>query len=118
VEFEVEYPRQWVEILGVELVRNRRSDALALLEPDALPLPNDCVQAETGSFRVRVVDPAEQTNEIYIAFRVRNFDKACRQRLTPAHFVIKAETVRGYDRNGAPVPGYDVNDLAVVSASY
>lgn len=118
VEIQIQYPREYVDLRGAEVNRGSKSDGLVIFEPDpnTNPLPSDCGASELGTFRVKVIDPTSRTNEVYVPYRVRNFDKICRKRLAPADFTITA--VVGYDQNGVQIPGYGVSYPAVADASF
>ncbi len=102
VEFVVEYPREKIEILGVQLNRAQRSSALALLTPDASPPPADCTP-QTGSALVKVVDPEEVTSSVAISYQLRAFDACGRLSDALSGVTIQGGSVRSHDRDGVEI---------------
>lgn len=102
VEFVVEYPREKIEILGVQLNRAQRSSALALLTPDTSSLPTDCTP-QTGSAIVKVVDPGEITSSVAISYRLRDFANCGRLSDALSGVTIQSGSVRSFDRDGVEI---------------
>ncbi len=101
-ETSINYPRNKVEILGVEIGRRNRSGALVGWEPDEdLDPCNE--EEEPGSFRVFMVDPEQKTPWVKIVYRVRPLDEdGCQGRVVAGDFAIDSPTFRSYDADGLP----------------
>jgi hypothetical protein len=99
-EVEIGYPREVVEILGMELVRAGKSEAVIAWQPDTGEL-GDCTSPTQGSFRISMVDPEQKTLGARIIYRLRDF--ASCGRTGPGEFVPNTASLKAYDMDGSPM---------------
>lgn len=105
-EFELEYPRRKVEIVGVSLLRLNPSRAIATFED--LDGPLDCAAPgpgdETGRVRIIVADPEATTRTlgVRVGFRPINFLDGCGSQVTLGDFPVVPGTFMHYELDGSP----------------
>lgn len=108
LDFELEYPRHRIEIVGVDLKRNDRSSAIVLWEPDPQGEAACDASETTGSIKIHVLDPEEKTAQLRVAYRLLNFedpDPNCGMRLATEDLHIKTG-FKAYDRDGVEIASY------------
>lgn len=100
-ELEVQYPRHRIEVLGVGLWRLNRTGALITWDSDPGALV-DCGSPGTASIKIHMIDLAQSTDLVTLAFRPRHFG-SCGGRAQAADFVVVPGSVKAYDDNGDPL---------------
>jgi hypothetical protein len=99
-DFELEFPRNRIEILGVSARSKNRSSALVSWSADSFV---SCTGSPTGRLRVHLIDPAAKTAALEVVYRLVNFEATCRGRLDVEDLDVDPGSVRAYDRDGLPL---------------
>ncbi len=101
IDLALDYPREKIEILGVQLERADRSSAVALLSPDTGSV-SGC-SSQSGTVGISVADPEAATAAIQVAYRVRPLDQAGCGLLAAGDVTIPSASVRAYDGSGEEI---------------
>lgn len=101
-ELEVQYPRERIEVLGVELRRPHRSSGVAAWQRDPGALV-DCSSPGMATIKIMMIDLTQKTDLMSVAFRPRNFGDTCGGRAQASDFVITPGSLKAYDASGAPI---------------
>ena len=110
-EGELTYPRKKLAIRNVGLGSGLPSQGMVSHELSD-PEPVDCSDGgDTGTLRLRVVDPPSRHFGVRIAFELLNFDQSCGGRAEVADFQVVQSSLKAYDANGnAQTPNATVFD--------
>lgn len=108
-EAQLQYPREKIEVLGVELTgAKHRSGAIVTIQRDSGALMS-CVEPTQATTKIMVVDPSQSASSVQVVYRPRNFAQC--GRAVAGDFTIAAGSFKGYDVNGnLMAPYYFVNN--------